>query len=267
MSNPTSEQIQSFARDGAVCLRGVFADHWIQNLREWTDIAMSNPGPYAEEYTAKGKAGRAFNDLDLARRHEGFRDFVQSSPAAQIAGEMMGSSKVNFFYDQLIVKEPNTKERTPWHQDQPYWAVDGTQVCSLWTPLDPIAKDVCVQYVAGSHRWGPHNPHHFSDDRPYDGTGLPELPDIDKNLDRYSLLMWDMEPGDCIVFHGMTVHGAPGNSSGSTRRRALATRWTGDDVRYKVLPGEVGAPTRDPGLQDGACMDCDDFPIIWRASV
>ena len=33
---------------------------------------------------------------------------------------MMGCRRVNFFFDQLIVKEPGTAQRTPWHQDLPY---------------------------------------------------------------------------------------------------------------------------------------------------
>ena len=165
---------------------------------------------------------------------------------------MMGCSAVNFFYDQLFVKEPGTTERTPWHQDQPYWALQGSQICSLWVPLDPITKEVCVQYIAGSHRWPEYNPHKFGTNEPYQGTGLPELPKISEDDDR--ILTWAMEPGDCLVFNAMVVHGAPGNNSdeapnttafGSnrpTRRRALATRWAGDDVSFAVRKGEVGYP-------------------------
>ena len=36
---------------------------------------------------------------------------------------MMASGSVDFFYDQLFVKEPGTAHPTPWHQDQPYWPV------------------------------------------------------------------------------------------------------------------------------------------------
>ncbi len=262
---PKAADIETYTKDGVVCLRGVFDPVWIELLRKWTDTAMSNPGPHAEEYTAGGHSGRAFNDLDLARRHGGFREFIYQSPAAQIAGTIMQSNKVNFFYDQLIVKEPNTAERTPWHQDQPYWAVSGRDVCSIWLPLDQVSKQVSVQYVAGSHEWAEHNPHHFADDSPYAGTDLPELPDIDANLGKYNVLTWDMEPGDCLVFQGMIVHGAPGNSDATTRRRALATRWTGDDARYLVRSGETGVPTRDPGILDGDPMDCGDFPVIWRS--
>ena len=41
--------------------------------------------------------------------------------------------------------------------------------------------------------------------------------------------------------------------------------WTGDDARYCVRPGEVGFPVSDPGLAHGDVMDCEMFPVIWRA--
>ena len=31
--------------------------------------------------------------------------------------------------------------------------------------------------------------------------------------EKYELLGWDMEPGDCLVFQAMIVHGAAGNAS------------------------------------------------------
>ena len=31
--------------------------------------------------------------------------------------------------------------------------MQGSQVCSIWLPLDPIPLHSAVEYVAGSHRW------------------------------------------------------------------------------------------------------------------
>lgn len=258
---PDGNDTATYRADGIVCLRGVMPLDWIELLREAVEVALAEPGPHAEEY-AKG-AGRFFGDLDLWHRHKTFRRFVLESPAAEIAGRVMGSSKVNFFYDQLLVKEPGTAERTPWHQDQPYWAVAGRDVCSIWLPLDPIEKETCVEYVAGSHAWPAFSPYHFADGTPYADTGLPPLPDIEAERDRHRIVSFAMEPGDCLVFQAMIVHGAPANSS-AHRRRALATRWTGDDARYCVRPGEVAIPTSDPGLAHGDPMDCDLFPVVWR---
>ena len=171
--------------------------------------------------------------------------------------------KQDFFYDQLLVKEPDTVERTNWHQDQPYWAVSGQQVCSICLPLDPVAKEACVEYVAGSHRWREFSPYHFMDGSPYEGTGLPPLPDIEGERDRHRIVSFDVECGDCLVFHAMIVHGAPANRT-TNRRRALATRWIGDDARYCVRPGEVAIPTSDPGLAVVAKPRCSAFwPALW----
>ncbi|TDJ73678.1 MAG: hypothetical protein E2O38_02175 [Proteobacteria bacterium] len=38
----------------------------------------------------------------------------------------------------VLIKEPGTHAVTPWHHDLPYYSLEGTQVCSMWLPLDPI---------------------------------------------------------------------------------------------------------------------------------
>ena len=256
-------EIAAYERDGVVCLRGLFDQAWLDHLAGAVEQAMANPGPFADDARQGGGPGRFVGDLYLSSRLAGFRDFVFDSPAARIAGSIMRSTKVNFFYDQLLVKEPGTTARTPWHQDQPYWAVAGRQVCSIWLPLDPVAEDAAVEYIRGSHRWGvSFNPHHFADDTPYADTGLPELPDIEADRGAYDIARWAMEPGDCLAFQAMIVHGAPGNASPTRRRRALATRWTGDDATYLVRRGEVAVPATDPGLNSGDPMDCPMFPRI-----
>lgn len=254
----------AYERDGVVCVRQIFPRDWLEFLAAAIDEAMANPGPHAEEYEPNEGAGRFFGDLELAERLPSFRRFARESPAAEIAGHLMGASRVNFFYDQLLVKEPGTSARTPWHQDQPYWAVSGRQVCSLWLPLDPVPEDVSVEYVCGSHRWPAYNPAHFADGSPYTGTGLPSLPDIEAGRAKYRMAAFEMRPGDVLAFQAMIVHGAPGNR-GRHRRRALSTRWTGDDARYCVRQGEVSIPTRDPGLKHGDRMDCERFPMVWPA--
>jgi len=256
------DTIAAYDRDGAVCLRGVFPAAWIDFMREGVERAMAAPGPLAEEYERHG-SGRFFGDLDVWKRHAHFRRFVMESPAAEVAGRIMGASRVNFFYDQLLVKEPGTAARTPWHQDQPYWAVAGRQVASVWLPLDPVDIETSPEFVAGSHAWPAFSPYHFVDGTPYRDTGLPPLPDIEAERSRHRILRFAMEPGDCLVFQAMIVHGAPPNRS-MRRRRALATRWTGDDAHYCIRRGEVAIPTSDPGLEHGDPMTCEDFPLVWQ---
>jgi ectoine hydroxylase-related dioxygenase (phytanoyl-CoA dioxygenase family) len=260
----TGVEITAYEQDGVVCLRNVFNSDWIELMRGAVDDAMADPGPFAEEYADGTGAGRFFGDLDVWQRHPTFCKFVLESPAAEVAGRIMRSNMSTFFYDQLLVKEGGTAERTPWHQDQPYWAVSGRQVASLWVPFDPVPEDVSVEYVAGSHLWEAHNPYHFSDGSPYEGTDLPPLPDIEAHREDYRILSFALEPGDCLVFQAMVVHGAPGNPF-SGRRRALATRWLGDDARVFKREGEVAIPTTDPGFADGERYRGERFPLVWRS--
>ncbi len=258
------EHRSTYERDGVVCIRGAFSHEWLAFLSDAVEEAIASPGPQAEEYAARGDSGRFFGDIELSLRLPKFQCFALESPAAEIAGRIMGASRVNFFYDQLLIKEPGTSERTPWHQDQPYWAISGYQVCSVWLSLDPVPEEVSVEYVCGSHRWPAFSPYHFVDGSPYAGTGLPPLPDIEANRHNYKISRFVMQPGDCLVFQAMIVHGAPGNT-GSYRRRALSTRWAGDDARYCRRPGEVAIPTQDPGLAHGERLDCERFPLVWTA--
>lgn len=49
------------------------------------------------------------------------------------------------------MKEAGTRQRTPWHQDLPYYNVDGRLNVSMWCPVDPVPRESTLEFVAGSH--------------------------------------------------------------------------------------------------------------------
>ena len=164
-------------------------------------------------------------------------------------------------------KEPETLERTPWHHDQPYYCVNGGDTCSLWIPLDPVPKETCVQFIAKSHKWGRwFTPKKFvGTEYTNTGDGFEPMPDIDSELVNYELLSWEMSPGDCIAFNFLTVHGAPGNVSKASRRRAFAARFTGDDATFIRRSGEMSPPFPEIMLDNGAKLDSKTFPVLFGA--
>lgn len=264
---PSDADIAAFQRDGAVCLRNLISADWISRLADGVEANIQNPGRYAKWYTAPDGPGMFFGDYCNWQRIAEYRDFVFQSPAASIAGKLMRSDKVNFFHEHILVKEPGTDDPTPWHHDQPYWVVDGTQVCSLWVPLDPVSEDISVRFVKGSHRSGAwYRPKRFADSADHPSDEGDTIPDFDKAGDDVEFLRWEMQPGDCIAFHALTVHGAPGNSSQTHRRRAVATRWTGDDARFVRRAGFMSPPFEDVALQPGAMMDSEVFPVVLQNS-
>lgn len=267
----TDAEIESFAQDGVACIRGAFDAGWIERLREGVDATIADPSPMHRIATVEGDAGRFFKDYHMARRLPAFRDFVTRSPIGEIVATAMQSSKANFFYDVLWIKEPGASKPSAWHQDQPYHTVDGRQVCVVWTPLDVIGPDQSMKFIRGSHRWnrwfapiwfddsyGAFDYDYSKADRRFEKT-----PDFDAEADRHEILTWEMEPGDCLVFHGLTVHGAPGNLRRDRRRRALSTTWLGDDAVYAERPGEVIIRSDRYGLKPGDPMDCAYCPRVW----
>ena len=255
----------TYERDGVVAVPRAFDAQWVAFLRDAIEHAMREPGPHAVNYSEDG-SGHFFGDVEVALRLPEFERFARGSPAPGIAARITGSSRLNYFDDHILVKEPGTAKRSPWHQDQPYWAVSGRQVCSLWVPVDPIPEEVAVEFVRGSHRWEAFSPYHFEDLRPYEGTGLPPMPNIEAERERHDIVRFAMEPGDCLVFQAMIVHGAPGNL-GRARRRALSVRFAGDDARFCIRPGEISVPTELPAdLAHGDVLGGERFPLVWSAA-
>ena len=71
---------------------------------------IANPSPMHRIAKAGGESGQFFKDYHMARRLPAFRDFVTQSPIGEIVATLMKSSKANFFYDVLWIKEPGTSK-------------------------------------------------------------------------------------------------------------------------------------------------------------
>ena len=261
----TSDAVEAYRRDGIACVRGLFAGHWVDRLRGAAERAFDAPVGVTKDFTGAGTGKFRFATF-LWERDPDVREFVFNSPAGQLVGELMESSRTNFFKDQLFVKEPGTSAPTPWHHDLPYWCVEGTKICSLWLALDVVdRRSGAVEYIRNSHHWPSlYQPVDFSGEGGRRNPALPELPDIEADRAAYDIVSFDLEPGDCVVFQAAIIHGAAGNASGERRRRGLSTRWLGDDATY--FPSRVGAsqPHLDPGLKEGDPVGGDVFPEVWR---
>ncbi len=256
--------VDAYQLDGAVCLRGAFKE-WIPVLEAGVERNMAEPGPYASENTKPGEPGRFFDDYVNWQRIPEFRQFITESGVARIAAEAMRSKKAQFFHDHVLVKEPGTAKESPWHQDIPYYCVEGAQTVSFWLPLDPISKETSVRIIKGSHLWPKLvKPVRWLNDEDFYGSldDYLDVPDVEGEPDRYEVMSWTMEPGDAVLFSFRTVHGAAGNLT-TKRRRAFSARWVGDDARFVERPGRTSPPFPDINQKTGERLREDWFPVLW----
>jgi len=257
------QDIEAFQRDGVVLVRGLFSDH-VETLRDGVARNMAEPGPYAAENLKEGEAGRFFDDYCNWERIPEFRAVIEASPAAEVAAALMGSTRVQMFHDHVLVKEPGTSKPTPWHQDGPYYFVEGRQTVSFWSPLDPV-EDASLRCVAGSHRWEkPVLPTRWLAETSFypDDDAYQAVPDPD--AEGMDVREWKMEPGDAVAFHFMTLHGARGNRT-ANRRRAFSLRLVGDDARYVSRPGPTSPPFPGHDMHPGQRLREDWFPVLRSA--
>ncbi len=266
MSPPTPlvsvAQTAAFQRDGAVFLPGLFHD-WVDDIASGIEQNMREPGQYAAENLTVEESGRFFDDYCNWHRIPAFRKVIYESTLAEAASRLMQSRTVQLFHDHVLVKEPGTAKETPWHQDAPYYFVDGEQTVSFWVPVDPVNEST-LRMIAGSHKWEKLvlPTRWLTNDDFYAGSGdyLP-VPDPDAEPGNFEVLEWAMEPGDAVAFHYRTVHGARGNLS-TRRRRAFSMRVLGDDARYVSRAGPTSPPFPGHGMADGQPLREDWFPFL-----
>lgn len=258
----TTDQIATYQQDGVVVVRGLFADH-VETLREGVARNMAEPGPYAAENLKAGENGRFFDDYCNWQRIPEFEKVIRQSSAAEVAADLMISGTAQLFHDHVLVKEPGTSKPTPWHQDGPYYFVEGRQTVSFWSPLDPVTE-ATLRCVAGSHLWEkPVLPTRWLSEETFYPDESAYMPVPDPDAEGMDIREWALEPGDAVAFNYGILHGARGNDS-ATRRRAFSLRMVGDDARYTTRPGRTSPPFPGHDMTEGQRLREDWFPVLFR---
>ena len=305
----TAAEMSTYARDGVVHLRQIYPKPWGDQLATLLDdvfqqSALRNQILGDKLTLGKSKQGASSNMVDLYREtkarepdtllalegdqqaeltgdswvetdasswHSGMREHNTSGPLAEIVHQLTGSQQINFYSDQLFFKGAGSRVKTPFHQDKPYFLVDGGEMAVAWVPADVVTREnSAMGYVRGSHLWG--RTFRPSDFRTETGT-FPEVGGIDMSgletltpdtIDPDDLSYFDAEPGDVIVHHWATLHGSSGNTSATRSRRAASVRFALDGCFYFARPSSPEPFRHDIDLESGSPLEASPrFPIVW----
>jgi len=261
----TDDTIAAYQRDGVVCIRQLLLPDELALLAEGIEANLAAPSPRAKVASRPDDPGRFFEDFCNWQENPAFQRFIFETPLALLAQQLMQSTSVRLYHDHLLVKEPGTRQRTPWHQDQPYYNVEGQQNVSMWIPVDPVTRASTLEFVAGSHQGPWLMPRTFMDNEAkwFPEGSLADLPDIEAAREQFPIVGWEIEPGDFVCFHMLTLHAA-GGVDGTRRRRVFSVRMLGDDMRH--APRRWQTSPDFPGLADelpaGAPLDHPLFPLL-----
>ncbi|MEO5983220.1 MAG: phytanoyl-CoA dioxygenase family protein [Pedococcus sp.] len=257
--------VTEFRTTGAVIVRGLFSPDEVATIEQGIERNLAAPSPRFKVANSASDPGSFVEDFCNWQRIAEFQEIAFESRAADVAAALTGSAQVRLFHDHTLVKEPGTKQETPWHQDQPYYNVDGFDNCSMWAPVDPISAESTLEFLAGSHQQGWLMPRSFmaKEAKWFPEGSLTDLPDIEADRSAYDIRGWAMQPGDAVFFHMLTLHHAYG-VPGPNRRRAFSLRFLGDDMVHAPRPW-VTSPQFDgleQSLPAGSPMAHDLFPVL-----
>ncbi len=258
----TQDHIDTYQKDGVVLVKGLFKNY-VDSLCKGVASNMAMPSQFGQQANLKpGAKGDFFDDYCNWNRIPEFEDTIRNSPAGEVAAELMQSETVQVFHDHVLVKKQGTAAATPWHQDGPYYFVEGQQTLTFWTPLDKV-NDATLRIVPGSHLWEkPVLPQRWlSEEDFYQGEDI-YMPIPDPDAEGMTILEWEMEPGDAVAFNYMVLHGTRGDTL-HKRRRAFALRLLGDDARYVERSGPTSPPYSGHGMVKGQKLREDWFPVIF----
>ncbi|KEG15611.1 phytanoyl-CoA dioxygenase [Trypanosoma grayi] len=259
--------IADYQRDGVILLRQILSPQQVKELQSGIDYNMAHPSPLARIASSDSDTGRFFEDFCNWRRIPEYAHIAQNPDLSHIAAVLMGSVVSRLYYDHTLVKEPKTQQQTPWHQDQPYYNIDGKQTVSFWIPVDEVQADSAMEFVSGTHNGPWFMPRTFKENKAkwFPEGSLAELPDIEKLRGEQRILSWEVRPGDAVCFNMLTLHSAKGSRG---MRRAFSVRYVGDDVVYAPRRWVTSPPFYglEKELSAGAPLDHPMFPVVFRRS-
>lgn len=246
----TPEMRAQYKRDGVLYIPQLLHPEWLALIEQGMRRNVLNPG-YNSVLMHQGMPGEYLMDYDNYHVNPEYQYLLGNSQIPDIMQYMLDTEQLWLFHDQIFVKHGGNNMPTFWHQDLPYWIIDGMQLGSMWITLDEVPKEECLEFVPGSHLGTQYAGTTFNPDDPTEPVfpSLPRIPNIEAERDKWDIVSFDITPGDVVILHPGVLHGGGATGPGH-QRRTLTIRFYGDDAvldgRFEH-EGEIPAPLY-PGL-------------------
>lgn len=173
--------------------------------------------------------------VNIWEASEPFRRLIFHTNVATGAQQLIGTSSIRLWHDQIQYKPPRHGGVNHWHQDGPLWPVLGDdRMVTAWIPLDDVdASNGCMSMVPGSHKWGPRQREYLATVSDFNAIGQGfEAPDGSEVVP----VLWPVKRGEVSYHHCLTWHGSHSNTS-DRPRRAIAIHYMPDPCPF-VAAGE-----------------------------
>ena len=211
----SSEEIESYHRNGFVIRRNFFNDEEISKLYKISieDDAISKNALDLNDQTGK----KTKLTLWFTPNNDTFGYLTRCERMIENVALLLDSdAPVCHFHSKLMQKEPRVGGAWEWHQDYGYWYKNQfmfpDQLISVMVALTEANKgNGCLQVIKGSHKLGRVN-HGFAGEQ----VGA-DMVFVENALKTMELVYVELQPGDVLFFHSNLLHRSEANLSEAPR--------------------------------------------------
>jgi hypothetical protein len=262
----SEEQIGFFHENGFLPGIKMLDEQQIERLRnELSELADTHhPGHYLfYEYHSNESADPStilFHALGAWRITPGFHDVLWNPRFLVAASQLLGNVPVRFWHDQLFYKPAKKGGVVAWHQDYSYWTrTKPVAHLTCWCGLDDATKENgCLQYIAGSHKWGLLPKPVIAGEL----QGIKDFLNEEQKKQFETPKFAEVKAGEAIFHHPLTLHGSGENKSDKPRR-AFVINVFADGVRSD---SDDELLTGVPPVPKGERMEGQFFPLLYNPS-
>lgn len=141
------------------------------------------------------------------------KKFSKSKKINHLAKIFLKGSKPELRASEVFFKPKKHGLKAPIHQDNFYWKVKDANAFTIWISLNKSdKKNGGVFYFDESHKGG------LLDHVESFSKGSSQKVKNEKKLKKYKLSFPNLNPGDALMHHCLTVHGSKKNRSNKDRK-------------------------------------------------
>lgn len=250
-----------FGRDGVVLLAGLFKGDCINRLISALEFARDNPSPMARETKDSDGNTIFFTDFFTYKKNSIIRSILQDRDFTDLIAEISAANELRLFHDHILIKTGDAPE-TPWHQDRPYYLVDGPISFSVWMTPDYVPVSESLAFIRGSHALNREFAPVSFDDGGVIGSNasFEQLTSIEfESMSRAGVLTFSLQPGDGLMFDNRIIHKAM-RGNVQANRRALSIRFVGEGA---FLTEKVVNPTPPFHRMGLRVVEGKPVPDVW----
>jgi ectoine hydroxylase-related dioxygenase (phytanoyl-CoA dioxygenase family) len=203
-------EIEVYEREGYLAVGKVLTPAGLEAIREQCMTAWVK-----EKEAFREDKSWLENTLlpNVHHRSKAVREYYFNGPMVDVATQVV-SPNIKAATSQLTFKLQGNTKPVQWHQDNGYGQLSPTNSISCLTALDDTDEsNGCLWIIPGSHKLGQMQ-HGQGKESSTGNFRAEQTMDVDES----KAIPIHMKAGECLFFHGWTLHKSEGNFAPRDRR-------------------------------------------------